>query len=95
MTARAVAALPDLAELALPLLRPGGRLVAWKRVGDAFDDELRRGRIALEALGGAELEARPVDVDGLESHRLVVAVKRRRTPPGYPRPAAERRRRPW
>jgi 16S rRNA (guanine527-N7)-methyltransferase len=95
VTARAVAALPDLVELALPLLRPGGRLVAWKRLGDTFDDELRRGRIAVDALGGAGLEVRPVDVAGLESHRLVVAAKRRPTPPGYPRPPAERARRPW
>ena len=31
VTARAVAALPELVELALPLLAPGGVLVAWKR----------------------------------------------------------------
>lgn len=31
VTARAVGSLAELVELALPLLRPGGRLVAWKR----------------------------------------------------------------
>ena len=31
VTARAVAALPELVELALPLLAPGGALIAWKR----------------------------------------------------------------
>ncbi len=31
VTARAVGSLAELVELALPMLRPGGRLVAWKR----------------------------------------------------------------
>ncbi len=35
VTARAVGSLAELVELALPLLRPGGRLVAWKRDAEA------------------------------------------------------------
>jgi 16S rRNA (guanine527-N7)-methyltransferase len=35
VTARAVAGLPELIELALPLIAPGGALIAWKRHGIA------------------------------------------------------------
>ena len=38
VTARAVASLADLVELGLPLVAPGGVLVAWKR--DPVDEEL-------------------------------------------------------
>jgi 16S rRNA (guanine527-N7)-methyltransferase len=93
VVARAVAPLADLVELALPLLRIGGVLVAWKRLPLA--GELQRSRPALAALGGGPLEVVPALVAGLEDHALVVATKIRATPPGYPRPPTERRRRPW
>jgi 16S rRNA (guanine527-N7)-methyltransferase len=93
VVARAVAPLPELAELALPLLRARGVLVAWKRLPLA--DELDRARPALAALGGGPLEIVPVRVAGLEDHVLVVATKIRATPPGYPRLPADRHRRPW
>ena len=50
VTARACAALPVLAEYALPLLALGGTLVAWK--GPIADDELTAGRTAAAACGG-------------------------------------------
>ena len=93
MTARAVAALPDLVELAVPLLRPGGVLVAWKR-GD-LADELASGRRALDALGGGRLEVRPVDLPGLVGHALVVVTAAGPAPVAYPRDPAARARRPW
>jgi 16S rRNA (guanine527-N7)-methyltransferase len=97
VTARAVAELAELAELALPLLARGGVLVAWKR-GDPgagpFAAELERARAAVDALGGATIEVRPVPVAALADHRLVVIRKIGPTPAGYPRdPAARRRRR--
>ena len=54
VTARAVASLGELVELGLPLLRPGGVLVAWKR-GDPDDQaglggELGAARRALAAI---------------------------------------------
>ena len=64
VTARAVARLPDLIELALPFLRPGGILVAWKR-GPAGDPdglagELAEGATALRAIDpGARIEVVP------------------------------------
>ena len=93
VTARAVGALDELAELAFPLLVPGGVLVAWKR-GD-IDDEIAAARRALAGLGGGRIEVLPVSATGLLDHRLVVATKRGRTSDGFPRDPASRRRRPW
>jgi len=93
VTARAVAALPDLVELAFPLLAPGGSLLAWKR-GD-LSDELAGAQRAVAALGGGELDVLDVDVEGLEDHRLVIATSTGRVPATYPRDPAARRRRPW
>ena len=93
VTVRAVASPPELVELAFPLLEPGGCLVAWKR-GD-LDAELAAAERAIDALGGGSIEVRPVAVDGLDGHRLVVATSRGRVPPGYPRDPGARKRRPW
>jgi 16S rRNA (guanine527-N7)-methyltransferase len=93
VTARAVAGLAELLELAVPLLEPGGVLVAWKR-GD-LEDEWRAAERALDALGGASLEARPVSIPGLAGHCLVLATAGRSTPSAYPRDPGVRRRRAW
>jgi 16S rRNA (guanine527-N7)-methyltransferase len=90
---RAVAALPALVELALPLLAVGGRLIAWKR--GAIDDELEAGRRALLAMGGGDMSVIAVPVPGLEDHRLVMARKTGPTPNRFPRPPQERLRAPW
>ena len=93
VTARAVASLADLVELAFPLLTDRGALVAWKR-GD-IDRELQAARLALAALGGGSLDVAEVPVDGLAEHRLVVATRTGRVPAAFPRDPAVRRRRPW
>ncbi len=94
VTVRAVASLPDLVELAFPLLAPGGILVAWKRVD--LGTEGARALPAIAALGGGTLEvAGPPPVPGLEDHVLVFVRKDGRTGAGWPRPPAERRRHPW
>jgi 16S rRNA (guanine527-N7)-methyltransferase len=93
VTARAVANLGDLIELAFPLLEPGGILVAWKR-GD-LESEWAGGERALAALGGGTLERLPVTVPGLEGHGLIVATARGAAPIAYPRDPGVRRRRPW
>lgn len=92
-TARAVASLGGLVELAFPLLVPGGRLIAWKR-GD-IETELVAGRRAVAAMGGGSLSVQPIEAPGLDGHLLVVARKRGATPRAYPREPALRRRRPW
>jgi 16S rRNA (guanine527-N7)-methyltransferase len=93
VTVRAVGSLAEVAELALPLLAPGGILVVWK--GGDLGAELEAGRSAVDLLGGEPAEVVPVDPRlGLDGHVLVTVVKRRPTPPVYPRDPAERRRRP-
>ncbi|TAK01345.1 MAG: 16S rRNA (guanine(527)-N(7))-methyltransferase RsmG [Chloroflexota bacterium] len=94
VTARAVGSLADLVELAMPVLGPGGRLVAWKRGDIAV--ELEAARRAAAALGSGEPEILPVagSVD-LPGHVLVIVRKVAATPAGFPRDPAVRRRRPW
>ena len=95
--ARGVGGLGDLIELAMPLLEPGGRLLAWKR--EPIADELEAARRAAAALGGdiplvqsAGPAAEPAELAG---HVLVEVRKAAPTPPGYPRDPGRRRRRPW
>ncbi|MEP7040390.1 MAG: 16S rRNA (guanine(527)-N(7))-methyltransferase RsmG [Chloroflexota bacterium] len=93
-TARACAALPALAELALPLVTPGGWLLAWKgRLSDA-DEEVRRGRAAIGQLGGGRLRIADPGLPALGGHRFVIVPKERRTDPRFPRRAGEPGRRP-
>jgi 16S rRNA (guanine527-N7)-methyltransferase len=95
VTVRAVASLPELVELAFPLLAPGGILVAWKR--STLGDERARALVAVAALGGGTLDVTPASarLAGLEDHVLVTVRKSGRTAPGWPRPPAERKRHPW
>jgi 16S rRNA (guanine527-N7)-methyltransferase len=93
VTARAVASLADLVELAFPLLAADGILVAWKR-GDLVD-EVAAAQRAIAGLGGGTLRSVEIAVSGLEGHRLVVIARRGRVPPGYPRDPAARKHRPW
>jgi 16S rRNA (guanine527-N7)-methyltransferase len=110
VTARAVAPLAELAELALPLLRPGGVLVAWKRGDPADPDTLGRelgsARRALEAIDpGARIEVVPAlgqdagrdgGLEDLADHRLVVVERGRGSiARDWPRDPAARRRSPW
>lgn len=93
VTARAVAGLGELVELAFPVLEPGGMLVAWKR-GD-LEREWAAGERAMAAMGGGTLELLPVEVPGLNGHCLVVATTRGAAPAAYPRDSGARKRRPW
>lgn len=93
-TARACAALPVLAELAMPLLSRGGRLVAWKGPLGRDDAEVRDGDRALRVVGGGRLEIRPTGRAALGDRMLVVAMKERATPAAYPRRPGEPKRRP-
>lgn len=90
--ARAVAALPTLAEYALPFVRGGGVFVAQK--GVAVDDEVNQSTRALELLGGRLREVAPVQVPGLEVRHLIVIDKVAPTPAAYPRRAGVPERKP-
>jgi 16S rRNA (guanine527-N7)-methyltransferase len=82
--ARAVASLGVLAEYLLPLVRPGGAMLAMKK-GD-LTAELNEAAQAIATLGGAPPELIPVTLPGLEDDRgLIVVRKARPTPTRYPR----------
>lgn len=80
VTARAVARLATLVELALPFLTVGGRAILSK--GSAAADELAEARYAIGLLGG---RAHPLVATEIEGTTLVVVDKRKPTPAAYPR----------
>ena len=102
VVARAIAPLAELAELALPLVAPGGLLVTWKRRqledepgrSGLLSTELAAAGPALDRLGGGAVTIEPVPVVGLEDHVLVVIEKAAPSSRGYPRDPARRRNRP-
>ena len=82
--ARAVAALPVLAELCLPLVRRGGVFVAMKSA--LSDQERIHGESALAILGADSLVGHPADpFPGGDRRWLYVAEKTGDTPDRYPR----------
>jgi 16S rRNA (guanine527-N7)-methyltransferase len=88
VTARAVGSLERLLVLAGPFLREGGLLIAWKRdAGDGrLDTELEAARPRIDAWGGGPGRVEPVEIEGLEDHRLVIV---RRGGRGPDRPPAQ------
>ena len=92
-TSRAVAALPLLCELALPLVKPGGCFLAMKSVDS--DDEIQSARGAMGQLGGRLESVRDYAIPGTEVvHRLVVIRKVKDTPLQFPRPWAKMKKAP-
>lgn len=91
VTARAVTSLEELVELGLPLVAPGGVLVAWKRA--PVDDELDAAAGALRALRAGRVQVLRSGVPGLDDHRLVVVPRDGPVDVRFPRDPAERRRR--
>ena len=90
---RAVAALPVLCELCLPLVKPGGRFLAMKSARS--DEELRAAAHAIAALGGrVERVADYAIPTGDVTHRVVVIEKVKPTPPQYPRAFGQIKKRP-
>ena len=85
-TARAVAAMRVLAELALPFVKVGGTLIAMKGKNAAAElDEAKR---AITTLGGKLDEVRDITLIGGDeelSHPLIFIKKVARTVPQYPR----------
>jgi len=92
VTARAVAPLADLVEVALPLVAPGGVLIAWK--GASADDEIAAAAGALRALRAGPVRVVDAGVPGLAGHRLVVVPRGGAVEARFPRDPAERRRNP-
>jgi 16S rRNA (guanine527-N7)-methyltransferase len=93
MTARAVAAVPVVAEYAAPLLRVGGSLLVWRGRRDR-DEEAAAARAADE-LGLEPREPRRVEpYPGAVNRHLQLLVKTRATPARFPRRPGMARKRP-
>ena len=81
---RAVAALPVLAELCLPLLQPGGVLVAQK--ARLTSGELEAGRKAASVLGGELFHVEHFALPIADDPRSLVVMRQLTAPPAqYPR----------
>ena len=85
VVSRAVASLDKLAKWSVPLLRPGGRMLAIK--GERAADEVQQHRRSLAGLGLTEVEVRTCGAQYVDPPATVVvgllqAERRRRTPAG-------------
>jgi 16S rRNA (guanine527-N7)-methyltransferase len=79
--ARALAPMPVLVELCLPLIRVGGRLLAQKTETEDLDGARR----AIDVLGGALNSAIAAPSAARSAGTVVIIDKLRPTPRGYPR----------
>ena len=79
--ARALAPLPILVELCLPLVRVGGRLLAQK----TDREEVASAEHAIDLLGGSLARVVPAPSAARRSGTVVIVSKVRPTPPEYPR----------
>ncbi len=90
---RAVAAMPVLCELCLPLVRVGGQFLAMK--GGRGDAELEASRSAIETLGGEPERVADYAIPGSDVTRRVIVVRKvKPTPKAYPRAFGQIKRRP-
>lgn len=86
VTARAVAALPVLTELCLPLVRVGGWFVAMK--GSGVDEEIEAASAAVRLLGGSLSQVRRVTLPRGAGERTLIGIQKSDpTPAAYPRRA--------
>nr|WP_326186427.1 16S rRNA (guanine(527)-N(7))-methyltransferase RsmG [uncultured Oscillibacter sp.] len=93
VTSRAVAGLPVLSELCLPLVKRGGCFLAMKSVDSGA--ELESAAHAIETLGGAVERTVDYDIPGTDvRHRLIFIKKVRETPKKYPRTFAKIKKNP-
>jgi 16S rRNA (guanine527-N7)-methyltransferase len=91
--ARAVAALPMLAELCVPLIRVGGMFLAMK--GPQGEEEARQGEKALAVLGCGPITIHRDTLGADKEIRLnLTARKLHDTPARYPRPYGQIKKKP-
>lgn len=91
VTARAVARLNVLCELALPFVRVGGALIAYK--GPAAREELDEAANAMRRLGGGDARLIPANIPGRDEY-IAVIKKLSPTPKSFPRKPGEAGRKP-
>lgn len=93
VTSRAVASLPLLAELCLPLVKRDGYFLSMKSVDSG--GELAGASHAIEVLGGAVERTEDYAIPGTNvRHRLIFIKKVRETPKKYPRTFAKIKKNP-
>ena len=91
--ARAVAAMPILAEYLLPLVKIGGSMLAQK--GESGPAEAHAAGQAFQVLGGQLKQVQKLNLPGVVEDRYFVVVEKvAATPPGYPRRVGLAARRP-
>lgn len=91
-TARAVARLNTLAEYCLPLVKVGGKMVAYKGTDES---EIEEGKRAVKLLGGGDIYAERYELpENMGSRTLVWTKKIAPTPEKYPRGNGKERRNP-
>ena len=84
-----------LLELCLPLVRPGGRLLAMRTAGDVGQDrELETAAAAAEALGGGRPVVRTAPSAARERGAVLIVPKLSPTPSAFPRRPGVPNRRP-
>ena len=81
-SARAVAALPMLAEYCLPLVKVGGNFLAMK--GASGEEELTAARGAIKKLGGEYRETRTLHLPGGDTRTLIAEITHDLTQPVRP-----------
>lgn len=89
-TARAVAEMRILAELALPFVKVGGQMVAMK--GKNAEFELSAAKKAIATLGGRNTVCDNITLKGSGetlTHPLIIIDKKEKTPSNLPRPFAQ------
>jgi 16S rRNA (guanine527-N7)-methyltransferase len=91
--ARAVAAMPVLAEYLLPLVKVGGRVIAQK--GESAPAEVHAAEHAIKVLGGRVQQLKPIILPGVADERFLVLIDKIATTPSiYPRRAGLAAKRP-
>ena len=83
VVARAVAPLNVLAELCLPLVKPGGHFIAMK--GSKGEAELAHAKVAFGELGGRYAATKTLTLPGGDPRTLIVVDKVKPTPGRFPR----------
>lgn len=83
VVARAVAPLNTLIEYSLPLLKVGGRLIAYK--SEKTDEEIAQANNALKTLYGKITEIKKFVLLNKYNRQLIIIEKMKATPNGYPR----------
>ena len=93
VTSRAVASLPLLCELCLPLVKVGGCFASMKSVES--DQELESAKRGIAILGGRVKEVTDYLIPGTDvHHRLIILEKISETPKKYPRAFAKIKKNP-